>query len=325
MLKFLWFKKNPFVLIFLPLTILYAFITALRRSLYRNGYLNSTRAKVPVVVVGNIMVGGNGKTPVVIALACYLKKKGLRVAVVSRGYGAHPPLYPYEVRGNSPYKEAGDEPLLIKKRTGVRVIIDPNRSRAVKSIEDDVDVILTDDGLQHYALDRDLEIVVIDGKRRVGNGWLMPMGPLREGKWRLKHVDFRICNGGKPEPFEARMELKPKNVVSVHDVNKILPKGTKVAVLAGIGDPNRVYNTVKELGYELVKPISVKDHGMVSLKTLKMCKLPIIMTEKDFVKYNIDELDDVYVLPVEAEIESSFYGVFFAKLKPFLKIKTCVI
>ena len=325
MLNYLWFKKNPFVFLLLPLMLIYAVLTAWRRRLYRTGFFRSYRAKVPVVVVGNIMVGGNGKTPVVIALARYLKQKGLRVAVVSRGYGSHAPLYPYEVRNDSSYQEAGDEPLLIKKSTGARVVIDPNRSRAVRSIEKEVDVVLTDDGLQHYALERDLEIVVIDGKRRFGNGFLMLMGPLREGLWRLKSVDFRICNGGTPAPFEAGMTLKPNAVVSVHDKEQVLPPGTKVAVLAGIGDPTRVYETVKSLGYELTKTIAVKDHGAVSPDALKSCQLPIIMTEKDFVKYNGNELVNAFVLPVVAEIEPSFYGVFYAKLKPLLKIKTCVI
>lgn len=325
-----WFKGSPLYLIFLPLSWLYGLVTAIRRFFYSIGISKSYSSKIPVIVVGNIMVGGNGKTPVVIALAEFFKKKGLRVGVVSRGYKATPPKYPYTVNDTSQVKEAGDEPKLIQKRTGALVVIDPIRKRAVQSIEDKLDVIITDDGLQHYALGRDIEIVVIDGLRRFGNGHLMPAGPLREGPKRLDKVDFLINNGGDVHGREYKMTLaigEPYSLSSnsangnsdnandshaskdSNGSNNSLLKGAKVCALAGIGDPSRFYKTVTDLGYTVETHLVVGDHGTVELQQLKEMseKYPILMTEKDMVKYDFSDIKNVYAVPVTAALPDDFY------------------
>src|SRR5574344_1237592 len=237
-----WFGKNFWTYVLLPLSVLYWLITNIRRLCYCLKIFKVYHSRVPVIVVGNIMTGGNGKTPVVIALADFLSKRGMRVAVVSRGYRAKPPVYPYEVSGNSPIDESGDEPKLIALRAGVRVVIAPIRVRAIKHVENDVDVILPVDGLQHYAMGTDIEIVVSDGLRRQGNGYLLPAGPLREGVSRLQQVDFRIVNGGESKIGEYAMQLRANKPYAL-DKKSQLNDGSEVCCLAGIGDPNRFYRT----------------------------------------------------------------------------------
>lgn len=172
------------------------------RLCYKLGLKRAWRAPVPVVVVGNLTAGGNGKTPVVIWLVEQLQQRGIRVGVVSRGYGGKAAAYPLLLTAETTTAEAGDEPVLIAQRTGVPVAVSPVRSDAVKAIlaQHDVQIIVTDDGLQHYRLARDVEIVVIDGERRFGNGWWLPAGPMRERAGRLKSVDATIVNGGVAQP-----------------------------------------------------------------------------------------------------------------------------
>lgn len=217
----IWYNNSVFSYLFLPLSFIYALITYVRRNLFKVGVLKSYKCIKPVVVVGNISVGGNGKTPVVIAIVKYLQSKNLKVGVVSRGYKATPPCLPYEVSNNSTSNLCGDEPLLIFKKTNAYVVVDPIRSRACKYLEDKVDVIITDDGLQHYALNRDIEIVVVDGKRRYGNGFYIPAGPLREGQSRLKNVDFIINNGGPAAGNEFLMMLEPSEPYTLTKTNDI--------------------------------------------------------------------------------------------------------
>lgn len=171
--------------------------------------IRAWRAPVPVVVVGNLTAGGNGKTPVVIWLVERLQQRGIRVGVVSRGYGGKAAAYPLLLTTDTTTAEAGDEPVLIYQRTGVPVAVSPNRADAVKAIlvHHDVQIIVTDDGLQHYRLARDVEIVVIDGERRFGNGWWLPAGPMRERAGRLKSVDATIVNGGSPQPGRFPCDL----------------------------------------------------------------------------------------------------------------------
>lgn len=310
----LWFGKHPLAYILLPFSFMYWGITALRRLCYKLHVFKVYQSKVPVIVIGNIMIGGNGKTPVVIALAAYFKERGLRVAVVSRGYGAQPPHYPYEVTKNSSVKESGDEPKLIALRTGVRVIIDPIRVRAIKFVENDVDVILTDDGLQHYAMGRDIEVIVTDGVRRLGNGLLLPAGPLREGAWRLKKVDFHIVNGGQATEKEYAMKLVPGSPYPL-DGTSSLSKNAKVACLAGIGDPNRFYRTVSDMGFVLEEKLSVADHGRLNVSELQAAgaKRPLLMTEKDMVKYQAIKLTNCFAIGVDAELPTCFYEKMGAK------------
>jgi tetraacyldisaccharide 4'-kinase len=309
----MWYNKSFISYLFLPLSFIYALVTYVRSFLFKLGVLKSYKCLKPVVVVGNISVGGNGKTPVVIAIVKYLQSKNLKVGVVSRGYKATPPSLPYEVSNSSTSNLCGDEPLLIFKKTNAYVVVDPIRSRACKYLENKVDVIITDDGLQHYALNRDIEIVVVDGKRRYGNGFYMPAGPLREGQSRLKNVDFIINNGGPTSANEYLMKLEPSDPYALTKFNDItLNKGCSVCAMAGIGDPSRFYKTVESLGYKVDSSISIGDHGLASIDDIKhnSKKQPLFITEKDMVKYNFSDCRNVYAVGIEA----NFSGEFLEKL-----------
>lgn len=329
----LWFGNNKLDYLFLPFSLIYYLITVIRRYLYKIGLFKSYRSSKTIVVVGNIMIGGNGKTPLVIALVNHLKAKGLRVAVVSRGYGAKPKSYPYLVTKDSPVYESGDEPKLIAIKTGVNVYIDPVRSRAIKAAEQDADVIISDDGLQHYAFKRDIEIIVQDGKRMCGNGFVLPAGPLRETKSRLNEADFVVLNGGvrdlnkniftlNPEVF---YDLSSKNKPQAISLDAIrISKSTDVAAFAGIGDPNRFYKTLSTIGFKVVKTIDVADHKAVEIEDiLKTSKeYTVFMTEKDMVKYSSCDLPNCYALSVKANFLDGFLDEVTEKVLYFNSVHT---
>ena len=201
MIEKIWSGESPLWRLLLPLSWLYGLVSGAIRLCYKLKLKRAWRAPVPVVVVGNLTAGGNGKTPVVVWLVEQLQQRGIRVGVVSRGYGGKAESYPLLLSADTTTAQAGDEPVLIYQRTGAPVAVSPVRSDAVKAIlaqHPDVQIIVTDDGLQHYRLARDVEIVVIDGVRRFGNGWWLPAGPMRERAGRLKLVDAVIVNGGVP-------------------------------------------------------------------------------------------------------------------------------
>ena len=290
-----------------PLSQLFGVLSRRKRSQYTTGKKMAYRAPVPVVIVGNITAGGNGKTPVVVWLVEQLLAQGLKPGVVSRGYGGKAPYYPYFVESDTSTDIAGDEPVLIRRRTGVPVAVAPVRSDAVKLLlEHDVDVIITDDGLQHYALARDIELVVIDGKRRFGNQQLLPLGPLRESCQRLNEVDFLICNGGGADANEATMYLAPSALINVKtgarcDASSL----SSVVAMAGIGHPPRFFATLNALG---VKPVACQpfaDHQPFTHQTLLSLAQQgqhLVMTEKDAVKCYPFAEDNWWYLPVDAVI-----------------------
>ncbi len=245
MLDQLWFghQRSLWATPLRPFSALFGLIARYRRRQYLRGKLPCYRAPVPVVVVGNIMVGGNGKTPFVIWLVEQLKAQGYRPGVVSRGYGGKSDQYPLLLTQTTPPSVAGDEPVLIARRTQVPVCVDPDRSEAVKRLlQEDVDIVVTDDGMQHYRLDRDLEIVIIDGQRRFGNGHYLPLGPLRESVDRLDSVDMLINNGGDPEEKEWPMHLVAGQATNLRTGQScpasMLPG---VVAVAGIGHPPRFF------------------------------------------------------------------------------------
>jgi len=300
-----WYKKPSFILLLTPFSALFGLISALRRLLYSLGIKSSTRGKTPVIVVGNISVGGSGKTPVVIWLAQYLQNKGHKVGVVSRGYGGKAPHYPYLVNSNSSALESGDEPLLIYQRLNIPVVVSPNRVQAIKLLEEqgNIDFILSDDGLQHYAMARDIELVVIDGQRRFGNGWLMPVGPLREPISRLKSADILICNGGLAALNEVQMQLEPGLLVNIKTGEKrALQKNESVVALAGIGSPARFFATLSHMGANIVSQHAFKDHQAFTQSDFDglLGSHPLIMTEKDAVKCASFVDERCWFLPVNA-------------------------
>lgn len=246
MIARIWSGESPLWRLLLPLSWLYGLVSGVIRLCYTLGLKRAWRAPVPVVVVGNLTAGGNGKTPVVIWLVEHLQQRGIRVGVVSRGYGGKAQEYPLLLAVDTTTAEAGDEPVLIFQRTGVPVAVSPVRADAVKAIlaHHDVQIIVTDDGLQHYALARDVEIVVIDGERRFGNGWWLPAGPMRERADRLKSVDAAIVNGGIPQAGEIPMRLEPGLAVNLRTGERcnvaLLPN---IVAMAGIGHPPRFFAT----------------------------------------------------------------------------------
>ncbi|PQJ67216.1 tetraacyldisaccharide 4'-kinase [Photobacterium angustum] len=313
----MWFQHPPkgrmlflYILlwpVFKPLSFLFGVISQHKRRQYTAGEKQAYSAPVPVVVVGNITAGGNGKTPVVVWLVEQLQAQGLKPGVVSRGYGGKAPYYPYYVEATTSTDIAGDEPVLIQRRTNAPVAVAPKRSEAVKMLLDhNVDVIITDDGLQHYALDRDIEIVVIDGQRRFGNEHLLPLGPLRETCERLNNVDFLICNGGSAQANEAAMTLVPTDLINVKTGERCLIGDLKdIVAIAGIGHPPRFFSTLNQLGVTPVLCQPFADHQAFEKQTLLELAHQgqhLVMTEKDAVKCYAFAEDNWWYLPVNADI-----------------------
>ncbi|WP_276850658.1 tetraacyldisaccharide 4'-kinase [Enterobacter oligotrophicus] len=308
MIARIWSGESPLWLLLLPLSWLYGLVSGVIRLLYRLGLKRAWRAPVPVVVVGNLTAGGNGKTPVVIWLVEQLQKRGLRPGVVSRGYGGKAAQYPLLLSDQTTTAEAGDEPVLIYQRTGAPVAVSPVRSDAVKALlaEHAVQIIITDDGLQHYALARDKEIVVIDGVRRFGNGWWLPAGPMRERASRLKSVDAVIVNGGEARAGEIPMHLHPGLAVNLltgerQDVAQL----SSLVAMAGIGHPPRFFTTLEQCGARLEKCVPLADHQALVPEQVEALTAPgqtLIMTEKDAVKCRAFAKENWWYLPVDAEL-----------------------
>lgn len=265
---------------------------------------------VPVIVVGNIGVGGAGKTPLVLFLVDALRARGLRVGIVSRGYGGKGP-FPLVVSAATGPAACGDEPALLARRTGVPVVVDPHRARALAMLAaSGVDVVVSDDGLQHYALPRTVEIAVVDGRRGHGNGHCLPVGPLREPLSRLRSVDFVVRNGGEAGDGVV-MQLAPVAMRSVADpavtlsVDGFLARyGERVSAVAGIGDPSRFFATLRTLGL-LPAMHPFPDHHDYSRADLAL-PAPLVMTEKDAVKCAGIAPGDAWYLEVAAQLPADF-------------------
>ena len=281
------------------------------------GLLKSYSVDKPVIIVGNIGVGGNGKTPVVIHLVELVKILGFKPGVISRGYGGKAEIYPYLLSDSSTTEQAGDEPILIFKRCHVPVVVGSDRvANAQKLIELGCDVIISDDGLQHYRLQRDLEIIVVDGKRLFGNGLLLPAGPLREGTSRLNNTDIVIFNG-EPIARDDDCQISGKSSLMTLVATKLchiqtgkevclsnfLVNNVKVNAIAGIGSPQRFFDTLQYLGFNLLNQQGFIDHKNFISNDFNQFKndLPLLMTEKDAVKCQGFARDNWWYLPVDAQ------------------------
>lgn len=294
----------------LPLAVLYAGATGVRRGLYRHGWLRSVRLPVPVVVVGNISVGGTGKTPLVMALVEGLRDRGFAPGVVSRGYGgsAHSPRL-LDARPDP--ATVGDEPALIRLRTGAPVAIGADRPAAARLLLDrGVDVIVSDDGLQHYRLARTVEICVVDGARRFGNGHLLPAGPLREPVARLAGVDFVVCNGGTPQAGEVPMRVDVHDVVSLGEPACTRPlgdfAGMRVHAVAGIGNPDRFFAALRAWGIGVMEHPFPDHHRYVAGDLDFGDDRPVLMTGKDAVKCGALAARTCWSVPATARVPPSF-------------------
>jgi tetraacyldisaccharide 4'-kinase len=273
----------------LPAAWLFAAIAGIRRALYAMGWFSSYRSRRLVVVVGNLTVGGAGKTPFVIWLAGELARRGVEVGIAMRGYkGADRTAR--RLGDADSAAAAGDEALMIRRRLPVPVAIARHRADAVRLLEDDCDVIVCDDGLQHYALARDIEIVVVDGMRGFGNGRLLPAGPLREPVSRLEGVDAVVINGpGYERAGAIRMRFEPTAVVSFRDGSRRPLSefmGREVVAAAAIGNPERFFTMLREHGVR-VETRTLPDHARFTPALAGAGRgKPVLLTEKDAVKCN---------------------------------------
>lgn len=320
MIARIWSGESPLWRLLLPLSWLYGLVSNAIRLCYRLGLKRTWRAPVPVVVVGNLTAGGNGKTPVVIWLVEQLQQRGIRVGVVSRGYGGKAASYPLLLNPDTTTAEAGDEPVLIYRRTGVPVAVSPVRADAVRAILDsyDVQIIVTDDGLQHYQLARDIEIVVVDGVRRFGNGWWLPAGPMRERAGRLATVDAVIVNGGVPQAGEIPMRLEPGQAVNLRTGERCsVTHLQNVVAMAGIGHPPRFFATLEACGVHPQKCVPLADHQALTqedVSALLHHGQTLIMTEKDAVKCRSFAEDNWWYLPVDTHLSGTEPEALLAKL-----------
>jgi len=333
-----WYTKRPIAWL-KPLSLLFGLLSKTRRKLYNSGKKKVYRANVPLIVVGNITIGGTGKTPLIVYLSRQLIEHGFRPGIVSRGYGSKAPEYPYHVKADSPVAFSGDEALLIARNTECPVIIDANRVEAVKSLEQhyDCNVILSDDGMQHYAMARDIEIAVVDGRRLFGNGELLPAGPLREKPARLNEVDFIICNGdcnlnSTVPTFTMRLEprqfchIQSGDAYAIEDIKTELAKARqqdssksrhKVHAIAGIGNPARFFSSLCDCGFDIITHI-FSDHHVYRPDDIRFDdELEVVMTEKDAVKCAGFARKTDWYLSVEALIDGSFIEQLLTKLRNF--------
>lgn len=321
----LWRQRGPLACLLFPVSLVFRALIALRRAAYRAGLMQSHGVSVPVVVVGNLTVGGSGKTPLVIHLASALRSRGRRPGIVSRGYRGENRSVT-EVTASSNPAEVGDEPILIARRAGCPVFVGRDRvaaAHALLAVHPECDVVLSDDGLQHYRLKRDLELAVFD-ERGVLNGWCLPAGPLREPLSRLAQVDALVLNGtavspaptlGRPE-FSMRLEGKrlyrlgnPQFTCSVADLI-----GGKLHAVAGIGAPQRFFDMLRAMGLDVIEH-AFPDHHEYFVDDLAFADGVMLTTEKDAVKLVHLSLSlPVWVLPVTAQLSPNLAEFVLEKL-----------
>ena len=329
-----WQNNSLWLNLLRPLSWLFRALSAARRAHLQSRY-QGRRFSAPVVVVGNISVGGSGKTPLIVALVDALKRRGFSPGVVSRGYGGKANSSPLAVTSQTPVSESGDEPLLIAKLTQCPLVVAADRSAAVSYLLShyDCDVVLSDDGLQHYRLHRDIEIVVVDGQRGFGNGLCLPAGPLRESPDRAQQADFVVVNGGAntrlpnvtKTAFET-MYIAPRKMTQLlsgasQSIEQwhLLQPAKRVHAVAAIGNPRRFADTLAELGLD-AELHCYDDHQTLTAANLTFDDdLAVIITAKDAVKIMLNEsnpsAENIWVLDVEAVIESDFIDKLAAQLQ----------
>ena len=331
-LQRIWQRRGPSAWLLLPISLLFGLLAGVRRWLYRIGWLKAGRLPVPVVVVGNIFVGGTGKTPLTIWLAQQLRNAGYRPGVLSRGYGANVEV-PRLVTADSRPEEVGDEPLLIASHAGCPMAVGRNRAAAGAMLlraHPEVDLLLLDDGLQHYALARDVEVMLFDG-RGAGNGFMLPAGPLREPLSRRR--DVTVINGAGSAPGVApdafRMSLKgdmavqltqPDRRISLAELAGQRP-APRIAAAAGIGNPERYFGMLEAAGLRFSRLPLPDHHAFHDNPFARLDADVILITEKDAVKCRHSEplRNDprLWFVPVEAVIDVALVDTIVEKLRGF--------
>lgn len=312
-----WYERNVLTQLLRPLSWIFIAVVSLRRFLYQYRIKKSTRLPVPVIIVGNITVGGTGKTPLVIWIANYLKMAGYKPGIISRGYAGKARSWPQQVRPDADPVMVGDEAVLIARHTACPMAVGPDRVAASQALlrYADIDVIISDDGLQHYALNRSIEIAVIDGIRRFGNGFCLPAGPLRELRSRLDTVDCRVTNGVAAQG-EISMKYQAETAINLisGEQRKISEfKDQPVNVIAGIGNPDRFFNFIRASGIR-ANTRAFSDHHHFYPDDISFPEQEVVfMTEKDAVKCQRFARDNWWYIPVEAAMPDDF-GVYLIHL-----------
>ncbi len=345
-----WFHQHSarwfLVPLLLPVSLLFLLLSTLRRLAFKYNISTSYHVDKPVIVVGNIGVGGNGKTPVVIYLVQLAQQLGFTPGVISRGYGAKAPYYPYLLNTESTTNEAGDEPILIYNRCRVPVVVGSDRvANAERLIAQGCDLIISDDGLQHYRLQRDIELIIVDSKRLFGNGLLLPSGPLREGTWRLKQADAVIYNGSSALTKSTTQKVNANKSDSNTDnianlmmtlqatqvcqlstgkilsISDFIDEYAKINAIAGIGDPQRFFNTLKEKNFSINESRGFVDHHHFVLSDFNDFSddFPLLMTEKDAVKCQYFAQPHWWYLPVDAQLSAVDEKILIDKLQALSK------
>jgi tetraacyldisaccharide 4'-kinase len=317
----LWYGRHPLSTAMLPLSWLYCAIVRIRRFAYRHGLLKSHRLPVPVVVVGNLTVGGTGKTPLVVALAEEALARGFRPAILTRGYGGRSRSWPVAVSPDADPALVGDEPAMLARRRLCPVVAGPDRVASGKLAvrQFDADLLLTDDGLQHYRLARDLEIATLDGERGLGNGRCLPAGPLREPASRLGSVDFAVR---KRSPGDGRpglgFRLVPGELKSLRDPSRRQPleslSGRRVTGVAGIGNPAPFFAMLRSAGLWVDERVYPDHHVYTAGEAARWPLGPVVMTEKDAVKCATFAGTDHWLCPATAVPDAALIDSLFARL-----------
>ncbi len=314
-----WYRGSPWLWLLWPLSLLFCLLVSIRRALYRFGLLHSVSFPVPLIVVGNITVGGSGKTPLVTWLVERLRQQGYRPGVVSRGYGGKAASWPQNVTAGSRAELVGDEAMLLARRCLCPMVVGPDRAAAVEQLlrDHDVDVVISDDGLQHYRMGRDIEIAVLDGERRLGNNLCLPAGPLRETLRRLNSVDFIVTNGAAGVG-EWSMQLQPEEAHSLagDETRPLSAFGEQsVHAVAAIGNPGRFFKTLRAAGLEITEHPFVDHHPFVRGELDFAGDAPVMMTEKDAVKYFQYATARHWYLPVSATLDDEFSRQLLERLE----------
>lgn len=315
-----WYQPelHPKLFGLLPLTKLFSVCVHTRRLLYKKKIFSVKTFPIPVIVVGNITVGGTGKTPMVIWLCDFLKKQGYSPGIITRGVGGIKHKKAHRVQANDDAKFVGDEAILLSKNTACPVVVGVNRPAAAQKLltETTCNIIISDDGLQHYRLARDIEIVMVDAVRRFGNQQLLPAGPLREPIQRLHHVDFVVENGDVAKS-EYHMQLQAQELIALNDPQQTLSVQAcqkRVHAVAAIGHPRRFFATLESLGFEVIAH-EFPDHYHFRAEDLQFNDaLPVIITEKDATKCRGFTSNNVWFLKVKASLNSSFANAFLQRL-----------
>jgi len=313
-----WRRPGVLNYLLIPLSLCYVLVVAMRHTCYRLGLLKSTTLAVPVIVVGSISVGGSGKSPLVMSLVNHLKATGFMPGVISRGYGGNSEFWPREVNQSTSAELVGDEPQLIFERCNVPVVVGPDRvENGCHMIEKmDCNILVSDDGYQHFALNRTIDIAVIDGQFGFGNGWCLPAGPLRELKSGLDRADIVVINGRPDEELSDRiphctMEMVLQTAYNLVDgsqreLSKFL--GSPVHVVAGIGNPARFFSQLEQAGLDII-PHAFPDHYRYTREDIDFGDdHNVLMTEKDGIKCrDMFTLENIWIVPAELRLEEGFF------------------